>query len=111
MHVQLSQHSGDGAARSISWGKLIKATDQKIIMSRSQLDFSELRTVSISSGSSSQRESNSPGGCLGARGQVAEELHEMPAPVILAAQRLSRHSSMVGAADRGFPLSSGPLGR
>jgi hypothetical protein len=47
----------------------------------------------------------------GARGQVEKELHGMLAPVILVAQRLCRHWLVVGADDRGFPLSSGPLGR
>jgi hypothetical protein len=98
------------AARSISWGKLIKATDQKVIVSRRQLDFCELRTVSISSGSSSQLASTPRAVACGARGQVAEELHVMLAPVILVAQRLSRHWLVVGADDRGSPVSSGPLG-
>ena len=45
--VQLSQH-GDGGRPIDQLGKLIKATDHKIIVSRSQLDFRELRTVSTS---------------------------------------------------------------
>jgi hypothetical protein len=80
-------------------------------VSRRQLDFCELRTVSISSGSSSQLASTPRAVACGARGQVAEELHVMLAPVILVAQRLCRHWLVVGADDRGFPLSSGPLGR
>jgi hypothetical protein len=58
-----------------------------------------VRTVTISSGSSSQLAPTSRAVACGARGQVAEELHVMAAPVILAAQCLSRHSWVVGADD------------
>jgi hypothetical protein len=107
MHVQLSQHGGGPIDQR---GQTHQSHRRKIIVSRSQFDFCELRTVSISSGSSSPLASTPRAVACGARGQVAEELRVMLAPVFLAAQRLSRHTWVVGADDRGFPLSSGPLG-